>query len=536
MKNISRFVVLSLLANILPFVVQAAAPSDLVKQVNSSSVYYVGSDNKRYVFPGEAVFSSWYPADAAASVLSSADLLAMELGGNVTMRAGTKLIQIVTNDTPWRVADAKVYAVSPGGIKHHITSAAAAVALYGANWESKIAPVTEAIASNYTAGADLDGTKYPEGALIKQGSDVFYINVDGLGRKVTAYGLSANRLSSANTVSGSLTVVDAGNDLNALDVTIAQISGQILISTPPVVEKQADLTVQSVAFGADGYRLGKNVSLTTVVKNIGTLDAHDISYKINVYNKDGGKRAIASGVLSALSAGVSTEFSDSSYRFLTIDVGSGDKVKMEVELNGDRTIVEQNIDNNALAATFNYLKPNDEYFRIQSIVVDNQLSSEVPDQNNYGSSLIRVGHDSGGTSRFIGKYDLTDVNLYVDPYKITRVEAQIKKGSGANDLDNNYEAREVLGAWSSTEVNWNNQPAFSSEAMQLTESSADYLHFDITGMTQRWLIGSTVNNGFILKKTNEDTVSFGDFISRDKRDSGTATSTITIYYGYYDNY
>jgi hypothetical protein len=86
--------------------------------------------------------------------VSDAELTAITTTGNVTVRPG-KLVQVVSMDTPWRVMDPKVYAVGRGGVVHWLKTAEAAVAIFGANWESQIVAVPEAFFTSYTSGADI---------------------------------------------------------------------------------------------------------------------------------------------------------------------------------------------------------------------------------------------------------------------------------------------------------------------------------------------------------------------------------------------
>ena len=126
---------------------------DLIKGAGTT-VYYFDSTGERYLFPTLATYSSWYTGFSGVKTISDADLIAVPLGGNVTVRPG-KLVQVVSMDTPWRVMDPKVYAVSRGGVLRWIKTAGAAVAIFGANWEKQIVAVPETLLTNYTFGTDI---------------------------------------------------------------------------------------------------------------------------------------------------------------------------------------------------------------------------------------------------------------------------------------------------------------------------------------------------------------------------------------------
>lgn len=52
----------------------AFSPGDLIKSSANASVYYYASNGKRYVFPNEKTYFSWYPDFSNIKVLSVAQL------------------------------------------------------------------------------------------------------------------------------------------------------------------------------------------------------------------------------------------------------------------------------------------------------------------------------------------------------------------------------------------------------------------------------------------------------------------------------
>ncbi len=96
-------VVLGMSVLTAPEVGAAAQAGDLIKMDGLSSVYYLGEDGKRYVFPNPETYFSWYQDFSGVVTVSATELQSYPLGTNVTMRAGTKLVKITT--------DPKVYAV-----------------------------------------------------------------------------------------------------------------------------------------------------------------------------------------------------------------------------------------------------------------------------------------------------------------------------------------------------------------------------------------------------------------------------------------
>lgn len=126
----------------------SAQPANYLVKGSGPTVYYNANDGKRYFFPNESVYKSWYPDFASVAQVSDAQLAALPLGGNVMYRPGSTLVKITT--------DPKVYAVSRYGVLHWITSEAVAKEVYGADWNKKVMDVSDAFFTNYIVGYQID--------------------------------------------------------------------------------------------------------------------------------------------------------------------------------------------------------------------------------------------------------------------------------------------------------------------------------------------------------------------------------------------
>ncbi len=120
---------------------------DLIRGTTYSSVYYMGRDGFRYVFPNDKTYFTWYPDFSTVKWISDADLGKVQIGGNVTYKPGVKMLKINS--------DPKTYAVDNGGTLRWVTSEEVAVGLYGADWNTKIDDVPDAFFGNYKKGSDL---------------------------------------------------------------------------------------------------------------------------------------------------------------------------------------------------------------------------------------------------------------------------------------------------------------------------------------------------------------------------------------------
>jgi len=148
---------------------------DLFKESGSTAVYYLGTDGKRHVFPTQAIYFSWYSGFSSIKTVSHGTVTLAPLGGNVIAKPGTNLIQFVSMDTPFRVLDPKIYALEASGQLRWVTSASAASALYGADWEKKIIAVPEVFRTNYIEG----------GSNINSASDYSKSSVEASARTIS---------------------------------------------------------------------------------------------------------------------------------------------------------------------------------------------------------------------------------------------------------------------------------------------------------------------------------------------------------------
>lgn len=199
---------------------------DLIK-AGGSAVYYYGADGKRYVFPNEKTYKTWYKDFTGVKTITDSELAAISIGGNVTYRSGTRLAKITT--------DPKVYAVEPGGKLRWVKTEAIATDLFGSDWAKQIDDVPDAFFVNYTVGSEVASSAPTTGSLVKSASsaDVYY--VDGTGKKkVSATGLDANRFRSefVRTVSDTiLNSLSAGSEIVSAESTLTNTAGGAAVTT-----------------------------------------------------------------------------------------------------------------------------------------------------------------------------------------------------------------------------------------------------------------------------------------------------------------
>jgi plastocyanin len=119
-----------------------------IKGTTFSAVYYYAINGKRYVFPDEKTYRTWYPNFSGVITISDAALAAIPIGGNVTYRPGVRMVKI--QSAP------KTYVVAKGGTLRWVTEEAIAAAYYSSEWATKVDDVPDAFFANYVEGTAVD--------------------------------------------------------------------------------------------------------------------------------------------------------------------------------------------------------------------------------------------------------------------------------------------------------------------------------------------------------------------------------------------
>jgi hypothetical protein len=119
-------------------------PGTLLKAYNFETVYYCGRDGRRYVFPSQRIFYSWYADFSNLVEISISDLARIPIGDNITYRPGVRMIKLET--------DPKVYAVARGSLLRWIMTEAIARILYGLDWHTFVDDIPILFWGDYHVG------------------------------------------------------------------------------------------------------------------------------------------------------------------------------------------------------------------------------------------------------------------------------------------------------------------------------------------------------------------------------------------------
>lgn len=235
----------------------SAATSGSLIKASGAAVYYMGGDGKRYVFPDQKTYLTWYSDFSSVITISDAELASIQIGGNVTARPGVKLVKITT--------DPKVYAVGANGSLHWITTEAIAVALYGANWASMVNDVPDAFFVNYTVGSEItDASQYSPSAETAAATS---INVDkGIGTDTTGPVLSTGSVTvslAADTAAGQTVPVGASVEVAKFNFKAGSTKAQISTITLTAGGLGNATNIDDATLYVDGVKVGSSKSFNS---------------------------------------------------------------------------------------------------------------------------------------------------------------------------------------------------------------------------------------------------------------------------------
>lgn len=308
----------------------AAAPGEVVK-ADGAALYYLGSDSKRYVFPHQNVYNSWFADFSNVKTISQSELSSYPLGGNVAVRPGVRLVQFVTNETPFRVDDPSVYAVEEGGVLRHIASAQVASDLFGSDWESRITPQVNTLFANYTVGSQLSSATYPSGYVVQMNGDSTIYRIKNGNKHPFAdmAAFEANRYASSDVfmTSMDLSGYTNGGSISGYDADISTAAGPGVTGTT-----SSSVGTLSVALASD------TPAATTVVGAAARVGFT----KVNL-TATGGDVVIDSLVVERTGLSADTNFSD----IILLDVSNGTPVSKAKQIGNEKSL------GSAHTATFN---------------------------------------------------------------------------------------------------------------------------------------------------------------------------------------
>ncbi|MEK7545949.1 MAG: hypothetical protein AAB554_02625 [Patescibacteria group bacterium] len=168
-----RFAISAASAALLLSAVPALAAAPEVVRSPLTDPYLVSGQTTRMVFPDLLTVETW--GSPAAKEVETSALSQWMLSAALPVREGSRLVKFGT--------DPQVYAVGPQGKLHWITTERIASALYGKDWNRRVATLFTSYFPHYRLGADIASALYPDGTLLKyDGSPTVYYVINGVAR------------------------------------------------------------------------------------------------------------------------------------------------------------------------------------------------------------------------------------------------------------------------------------------------------------------------------------------------------------------
>ena len=132
------------------------------KTLNDTAVYYYGKNGRRFVFPNEKVYFTWYKDFSAIKIIPLDQMSLIPIGSNVTYKPASKLVKFQT--------DTKTYLPTKGGTLRWVKTEDAARGLFGAQWNTKVDDITEAFYVNYKFGTPIESALDAPLDILSQGA------------------------------------------------------------------------------------------------------------------------------------------------------------------------------------------------------------------------------------------------------------------------------------------------------------------------------------------------------------------------------
>lgn len=254
-----------------PSLAEAAVQAGLIKG-SGPVIFYLASNGRRYAFPNEQTYRTWYRDFSGIRSVSEEDLARYPYGGNVTYRPGTRLLK--------RRNDSKIYTVGRGGMLRWMMNERVVRALYGQNWSRLVDELPDARVADYVFGDP-----------VRSASDVSPSR-----ERASTPTVGDNRRPPVVSQSSSMPPSSSGNP--AASVVAPRVTPLPVIVPPspptpvtPVVQvtapqsfmvEEADrgtrLTWSDVSTGERGYRVDRREATGRTFSTLTTLAANTQSY------------------------------------------------------------------------------------------------------------------------------------------------------------------------------------------------------------------------------------------------------------------
>ena len=451
----------------------------LIKSGSSTSLYYAASDGKRYVFPNEKNFKTWFTDFSGVVTVSPEELASLPIGGNVLYRPGVLLVKIQT--------DPRIYAVSKNGVLRWIETEAIAKHFYGDQWHLLVDDIPDSFFVNYKIGTSI-------GSIDDYNPDQEINNVNSIEANIN---LSTANARHANTQKCGVVAVSSSyiRDCKGTiqdDINYDNVSGDPYIKSIYVING-----------GDDGYLdVGDKITITFSE----AIDPKSINENLKADNNEIFDISyLSTGGVRVASSGVVTIGNIASFDMGSVDYPENFIVKLALSSTGkvltitltggsDLEILEENF--KSASQTGGVIKDLDgnKMKSDSSIANPTGTFGGVESNNPYiASVVVSNGGDAGYID--VGDKIIIHFNEPIDPESIN---SNLELGDYVNNVS--YLNTGGIRVSSSGKVTVNNIMAFDMGSVDNSETFTVRLALDATGK----ILTITLTGGSDLEITNED--------------------------------
>lgn len=280
---------LSLFLGLFLFSYVALAAPELIKSADFDTLYYLDDHGARHPFPNLATYQSWYGDDFSKVITLSTEVLAQyPIGGNITVRPGTKIVKV--RSAP------QVYTVEQGGVLREIQNESIAQGIYGENWASRVLDIPEVFFGDYKIGAPIkheytipNSTLYQD----RQSGKYFYRNNEILQEFVDVNAVIANRFNLEDALVGSRSYSIRARPITGLD---KNAFNPVAASLEDRRDCQAsDLKAAFIFLTEESYKQDEVEKVQTIKSNVSShfswvtqeLSNIDVNYPTSIMIDDG---------------------------------------------------------------------------------------------------------------------------------------------------------------------------------------------------------------------------------------------------------
>lgn len=199
---------------------KAALQAGLIKG-SGPVIFYLASNGRRYAFPNEQTFRTWYQDFSQVRTVSDEELARYTYGGNVTYRPGTRLLQ--------RTGDSKIYTVGRGGMLRWVTSPQVLQRFYGSNWRRLVDGLPDARVADYVFGDPVRTIRDASPSTERAQTPTIEQN-----RRVPALAVGSTSVLPSNSAPGSSPTVSSQGPTTPRPVTSPTVSAPSVTVRSPV--------------------------------------------------------------------------------------------------------------------------------------------------------------------------------------------------------------------------------------------------------------------------------------------------------------